>query len=229
MEPSAAGHVDERRGRVLFVGNVKGLAIGRQVEGLRLLDAADALDQLSGCRLVDDDDVVVGAADIELLAVLAEVNAARPPAGLETARDFGSGDIENGNGAAFLVGHVDLAGAGGRSIGGSGSQQHPHQQGVPPRLHHLSGLPRSGGNRHLCDRPRTRPQQNLERPGGDIEADVSQGRLGAVAESQAGNRLGDVFRGIGGGFVHGLLLWRTIIDLDTRRHEVRTGSTCENP
>ena len=58
-------------------------AVGVQREGLRLLDAAVAPDQLPGDNIVGDDHRIVGAPHQELRPVGGEDDAARPGAGLD--------------------------------------------------------------------------------------------------------------------------------------------------
>ena len=105
----ATGHVYEGGRCLFFVRDVERLAIWRQIEGFRLVDAAHALHQFCRRRIVDDDDVIVGTTHIKLFAVEAEMHATRPLAGLETTSHFVALRVENCDGTALFVSDVDTA------------------------------------------------------------------------------------------------------------------------
>ena len=108
-----AGFEIEHRGfGIVLVRDVEIAAIRVQVEGLRIADVAEPLDQLLGRHVVECDRVVAAAADDELLAVGGQAQAARTRAGAEGADDLIL-RVEDRDGAAALVRDEDEAGLGG--------------------------------------------------------------------------------------------------------------------
>ena len=129
----AGGEVDRSQCSVILIGDEQGLAVARQEKLLRVLPGGQFGDDLA-CRPLDHlHRMVQAGAQIEILAVLRQGNAARPAAHRPCRGDATGCSVDHADAVAPFVRDIEGFGMGG------GRQQ--HQPGHQDALHIVLSSP----------------------------------------------------------------------------------------
>ncbi|PAV68548.1 hypothetical protein WR25_05550 [Diploscapter pachys] len=134
----AARHVDRGHRRIAFVRGEQQGAVRRQREGFGILPRRQVGDDLARCQIDHLHGVFVAGADVQLLAVTRQDDAARASADGPGRGDLERGGVDDADRIGALVRDIDRLGGSGSEGGGEGRNE---EQGSHDRILAHPGAP----------------------------------------------------------------------------------------